>query len=194
MARAGKQTTDFYDLTTAALIFLVILILLHYLIVQDFTTELLYLKLSVAWYPTLLPSCMRTISSLQFSITNCDPMSNNYYQSKAKVMHFNKANKEQHFNKANKEHQQSCLHSKSVRTRYTFIVTFLTRQHSSVKLNQFHGTTVKHSSMARHGMWLSQRFLLMSPSHTLQDTYIIKYFTVYFNKINLYKKGLFSMG
>ena len=38
--------------------------------------------------------------------------------------------------------------------------------------------------MARHGMWLSQRYLLMSSSHTLQDTYIIKYFTVYFNKIN----------
>lgn len=74
MARAGKQTTDFYDLTTAAHIFLVILTLLHYLIVNDFTTDLFYLKLSVAWYPTLLPPCMRTVSSLKFSITNCDPI------------------------------------------------------------------------------------------------------------------------
>jgi len=122
VARAGKQTTDFYDLTTAAHIFLVILNLLLYLIVNDFTTDLLCLKLSVAWYPTLLPPCMRTVSSLHFSISNCDPMCNNYYQSKARVMHFNKANK---------EHQQSCLHSKSVRTRYTFIVTLLTHQHSS---------------------------------------------------------------
>jgi len=55
--------------------------------------------------------------------SNCDPMCNNYYQSKARVMHFNKANK---------EHQQSCLHSKSVRTRYTVIVTLLTHQHSSM--------------------------------------------------------------
>lgn len=123
MARAGKQTTDFYDLTTVAHMFLVILILLHYLIINYFTTNLLYLKLSVAWYPTLLPPCTKTASSLQFSITNCDPMCNNYYQSKARVMHFNKANK---------EHQQSYLHSKSVRTRYTFIVTLLTHQHSSM--------------------------------------------------------------
>ena len=68
MARAGKQTTNFYDLTTVAHMFLVILILLHYLIMNDFTTDLLYLILSVAWYPTLLPPCMRTASSLQFSI------------------------------------------------------------------------------------------------------------------------------
>jgi len=41
VARAGKQTTDFYDLTTTAHIFLVILNLLHYLTVNDFTTDLL---------------------------------------------------------------------------------------------------------------------------------------------------------
>ena len=63
-----------FMMTTAAHIFLVTLILLHYLIVNDFTTDLLYLKLSVAWYPTLLPPCMRTVPSLQFSITNCDTM------------------------------------------------------------------------------------------------------------------------
>jgi len=41
VARAGRQTTDFYDLTTAAYTFLVILNLLHYLTVNEFTTDLL---------------------------------------------------------------------------------------------------------------------------------------------------------
>jgi hypothetical protein len=36
----------------------------------------------------------------------------------------------------------------------------------------------------------------MSTSHTLKDTYVTKYFTVHFNKINQFhtKKGLFSIG